>query len=138
MKYEGYHMLNDELLTYKGILYIPSCDDLKRFAMDEIHKRPYTGHHGYHKMITTTRKLFYWPGLKKDIVDYLAKCIECQEFKAEHQQPTRLLKHLLIVEWKWETISMDFIIGLPRSTKQNDAIMVVVEKLRKTAQFIPA
>jgi hypothetical protein len=46
--------------------------------MDELHKRPYSGHPGYQKMITATRKQFYWPGMKKDIVEYLAKCIECQ------------------------------------------------------------
>jgi hypothetical protein len=67
LKYEGYKMLNDDLLTYKGILYIPNCEYLKRFIMDELHKRTYIGHHGYHKMITATRKLFYWPRLKKDI-----------------------------------------------------------------------
>jgi hypothetical protein len=78
MKYEGYQMLNDDLFNYKGRLYIPNCDDLKRFIMDELHKRPYNGHLGYHKMITATRKIFYWPGLKKDIVDYLDKCLECQ------------------------------------------------------------
>jgi hypothetical protein len=44
MKYEGYQFLNDVLLTYKGTLYIPNCDNLKRFIMDELHKRPYTGH----------------------------------------------------------------------------------------------
>jgi hypothetical protein len=137
MKYEGYHMLNDDFLTYKGRLYIPNCDELKRFIMDEPHKRPYTSHPSYHKMITTTRKLFYWTGMKKDIADYLAKCLECQKVKLEHRHPTGLLQPLSIPEWKWETISMDFITTLPRSTKQNDAIMVVVEKLRKDAHFIP-
>jgi hypothetical protein len=77
MKYEGYQLLNDNMLTYKGRLYIPNCDELKRFIMDELHKRPYNGHLGYQNMITTTKKLFYWPRLKKDIVDYLAKCLEC-------------------------------------------------------------
>jgi hypothetical protein len=77
--------------------------------MDELHKRPYTCHLDYHKMITTTRKLFYWPRLKKDIVDYLAKCLECQQVKAKHRHLARLLHTLPILEWKWETISMDFI-----------------------------
>jgi hypothetical protein len=58
LKYEGYQMLNDGLLNYKGRLYIPICDKLKRFIMDELHKTPYIGHLGYHKMITATRKLF--------------------------------------------------------------------------------
>jgi hypothetical protein len=75
--------------------------------------------------------------LKKDIADYLAKCLECQQVKAEHQHPVGLLQPLPIPEWKWETISMDFITGLPKSTKKNDAIMVVVDKLSKVAHFIP-
>jgi dGTP triphosphohydrolase len=58
MKYEGYQLLNDVLLTYKGRLYIPNCDDLKRFIMDELHKTPYIGDLGYHKIITTTTKIF--------------------------------------------------------------------------------
>jgi hypothetical protein len=76
-KYEGYQMLNDGLLTYKGILYIPNYGDLKRIIMDELHKRPYIGHPSYQKMIIAPRKLFYCPGLKEDIVDYLDKCLEC-------------------------------------------------------------
>ena len=84
IKYEGYQMIDGGLLTYRNRLYIPYCDDLKRFIMDELHKRPYTGHPGYHKMITATRKQFYWPGLKKDTAKYLARCIEYQQIKAEH------------------------------------------------------
>ena len=123
--------------THRNRFYIPDCDDLKRFIMDELHKRPYTGHPGYQKMIMTTRKQFYWPGLKKYIANYLAKCLECQQVKMEHRHPTGLLQHLPILELKWETISMDFITGLPRSTKKNYAIMVIVDKLRKSAHFIP-
>jgi hypothetical protein len=84
LMYEDYQLLNDGLLTYKGRLYILKCDDLKRFLMDKLHKIPYTSHHGYQKMITTTRKLFYCPGMKKDIADYLDKCLECQKFRAEN------------------------------------------------------
>jgi hypothetical protein len=96
MKHEGYQLLNDGLLTYKGRLYIPKCDELKRSMMDELHKIPYTGHPGYQKMITSPRKLFYCPGLKKDIADYLAKCLECQQVKAEHRHLAGLLQPLPI------------------------------------------
>jgi hypothetical protein len=130
-------MLDEGLLTYRNRLYIPSCDDLKRFIMDELHKRPYIGHPSYQKMITTTRKQFNWPGLKNDIVDYLAKCLEFQQVKVKHQHPSGLLQPLPIPKWKWETISMDFITRLPKWTKKNDAIMVVVEKLSKSTHFIP-
>jgi hypothetical protein len=130
-------MIDGGLLTYKYRLFIPDCDDLKRFIMDELHKIPYTDHPGCQKMITATRKQFYWPGLKKNIAEYLAKCIECQQVKAEHWNPARLLQPLPILEWKWETISMDFITGLPTSARKNDAIMVVVDKLSKSTHFNP-
>jgi hypothetical protein len=71
-------MLEEGLLTYINKLHIPNCDDLKRFIMDELHKRSYNGHPGHQKMIKDTRKQFYWPGLEKVIANYLAKCVECQ------------------------------------------------------------
>eukprot|EP00253_Pinus_taeda_P025256 PITA_25256 len=67
--------------------------------------------------------------MKKDVTDYLAQCIECQQVKAEHQHPVGLLQPLPVPEWKWEVITMDFITGLPKSKKSNDSIMVVVDKL---------
>jgi hypothetical protein len=78
VKYEVYQMTEGGFLTYRNRFYISTCDDLKRFIMDELHKRPYSGHPGYQKMITATKKQFYWLVLKKDITKYLAKCIECQ------------------------------------------------------------
>jgi len=57
--------------------------------------------------------------------------------KDKHQHPTRLLQPTHIPKWKWEVISMDFIIGFPKIVKQHDAIMVVVDKLRKETHFIP-
>jgi hypothetical protein len=117
LKYEGYQMLDEGLLTYRNRLYIPSWDKLKRFIMDELHKRPYTSHPGYQKMITSRRKQLYWLGLKKDIAYYLGKCLECQQVKVEHRHPIGFLQPLPILEWKLETISMDFITGLPKSAK---------------------
>jgi hypothetical protein len=96
IRYEGYQMLEEGLLTYKNRLYIPNCDDLKMFIMDELHKRPYTGHPVYQKMITTTRKQFYWTGLKKDIANYLDKCLECQQVKEEPQHLVGFLQPLPI------------------------------------------
>jgi hypothetical protein len=117
VKYEGYEMTEGGLLTYRRRFYVPNYDDLKRFILDELHKIPYSGHPGYRKMIMATRRQFYWPGMKKYIAKYLVKCMECQQVKAEHRHPTGLLQPLPIPEWKWETISMDFITRLPTSTK---------------------
>lgn len=67
-------------------------------VLQEMHKQPYAGHPGYQKMITALRKQFYWPGLKTDLFDYLSKCLECQQVKAEHQHPAGLLQPLPIPE----------------------------------------
>lgn len=75
--------------------------------------------------------------MKKHVAEYLARCLECQQIKTEHQHPAGLLQPLPIPEWKWEIISMDFITGLPKTKRNNDSIMVVVDKLRKATHFIP-
>jgi hypothetical protein len=63
--------------------------------------------------------------------------MECQKVKVEHRHPAGLLQPLPIPEWKWEVVTMDFITGLPRTSKRHDSIMVVVDKLTKDAHFIP-
>ena len=56
--------------------------------------------------------------MKNDTANYLSICIECQKVKTEHQHSIGLIQPLPIPEWKWEVISMDFMIGLPRTAKQ--------------------
>ena len=110
---------------------------LKLFILNEIQKPRYAGHHGYQMMITALRKPFYWPKLKEDLVEYLSKCLECQQVMVELQHLVGLLQPLPIPKWKWEVISFNFITGFPLTKKQHDSIMVVVNKLSKSAHFIP-
>eukprot|EP00253_Pinus_taeda_P020519 PITA_20519 len=134
---QGYELDDVEMLYFNKKLYVPNEDSLKKLILDEFHISHYTGHPGYQKMVTALRKEYYWPKMKKEVAEYLARCLECQQIKAEHLHPAGLLQPLPIPEWKWETISMDFITGLPRTKKNNDSIMVVVDKLSKAAHFIP-
>eukprot|EP00253_Pinus_taeda_P026738 PITA_26738 len=124
-------------IYFKKRLYVPNQNGIRNLIMDEFHVSHYAGHPGYQKMITAIRKEYFWPGMKKDIVEYLSRCLECQQIKAEHQHPAGLLQPLPVPEWKWEIISMDFITGLPKKKKNNDSIFVVVDKLSKAAHFIP-
>jgi hypothetical protein len=80
---------------------------------------------------------FWWEKMREDITEYVARCDTCQRVKAEHQRPAGLLQPLEIPTWKWEDISMDFVVGLPRSQRGHDAIWVIVDKLTKVAHFIP-
>ena len=104
--------------------------------MNEYHRSNYAGHPGYQKMLTAIRKVYFWPTMRKNIAEYLNKCLECQQVKVEHRHPAGLLQPIPVPEWKWEVISLDFITGLPRTTRQNDSIMVVVDRLSKSAHFI--
>ncbi|XP_076942318.1 uncharacterized protein LOC143612150 [Bidens hawaiensis] len=73
----------------------------------------------------------------KDIAIYVAKCLTFSKVKAEHQKPLGLLQQPKIPIWKWDMITMDFIMKLPKTAQQNDAIWVIVDRLMKSAHFIP-
>jgi hypothetical protein len=82
-------------------------------------------------MYADMRKVFWWKDMKKDIVGHVARCDICNRVKAKHQRPVGLLKPLDVPVWKWEYISMDFIVGLPQSLKGHDSIWVIVDRLTK-------
>ena len=128
---KGYGLNEKEFLMYKDKLYVPNVPKVKLLILDEIHKTPYSGHPGYQKTLTMLRKEYFWPNMKTEVADYIARCLECQQVKTEHQHPAGLLQPLPIPSWKWEVISLDFITRLPKNQNQNDSIMVVVDKLSK-------
>nr|GEX65049.1 hypothetical protein [Tanacetum cinerariifolium] len=68
------------------------------------------------------RIMYWWPGMKKDIAEYVSKCLTCLKIKAEHQRPSSLLQQLEIPVWKWEGIVMDFMTKLPRTSSGHDTI----------------
>ena len=75
--------------------------------------------------------------MKRDIVDFIAKCPNCQQVKSEHQRPGGTLQRMPIPEWKWERIAMDFVVGHPKTLGKFDSIWVIVDRLTKFAHFIP-
>ena len=75
--------------------------------------------------------------MKKEIIAYVARCDNCYRVKAIHMKPAGLLQPLSIPGWKWEEISMDFIVGLPPTQKNFNSIWVIVDRLTKSAHFIP-
>jgi hypothetical protein len=94
-------------------------------------------HAGVTKMRADLKPLFFWKGMKINIVNYVARCLECQQVKAEHRHPAGLLQPHAILESKWEVILMDFIVGFPPMARRHDSIFVVVNTLTKSAHFIP-
>jgi hypothetical protein len=121
----------------KTINYVPNSHELRIMILKEMHNVTYAGHPEYHKIVATIKSHYFWPSMKKEITEYIARCMECQKVKDEHKHLSGLLQPLPIPEWKWEVVTMDFITGLPRTNKKHDSIMVVVDKLTKVAHFIP-
>jgi hypothetical protein len=131
--------LEDEegALWYKGRICVPNLKKLKDKILREAHESAYSIHPGGNKMYHDLKATYWWYGMKRDIAEYVALCDTCQQVKAEHQRPARLLQPLQVPEWKWEEIAMDFIVGLPRTQSGYDSIWVIVDRLTKVAHFIP-
>ncbi|KAH0652758.1 hypothetical protein KY289_030436 [Solanum tuberosum] len=92
---------------------------------------------GVTKMYRDLKRIYWWSGMKKDIVEFVAKCQNFHQVKYEHQRLASLLQRMPILEWKWEKITMDFVVGLPKSLGKFDSIWVVVDRLTKSTHFIP-
>ncbi|GJV37589.1 putative reverse transcriptase domain-containing protein [Tanacetum coccineum] len=81
--------------------------------------------------------MYWWMGMKKDIAVYVSKCLTYLKVKAEHQRPSGLLQQPEILEWNWERIAMDFVTKLPRTSSGHDTIWVIMDRLTKSAHFLP-
>ncbi|GKB60513.1 putative reverse transcriptase domain-containing protein [Tanacetum coccineum] len=127
----------DGTLCLNGRSWLPCYGDLRSAIMRESHKSKYSIHPGSEKMYQDMKKLYWWPNMKADIATYVSKCLTCAKVKAEHQRPSGLLVQPAIPEWKWDNITMDFITKLPKSSQGFDTIWVIVDRLTKSAHFLP-
>nr|GEU89976.1 putative reverse transcriptase domain-containing protein [Tanacetum cinerariifolium] len=127
----------DGTLCLNGKSWLPCYGDLRSVIMHESHKSKYSIHPGSDKMYQDMKKLCWWPNMKANIATYVSKCLTCVRVKAKHQRPSRLLVQPAIPEWKWDNITMDFITKLPKSPQGFDTIWVIVDRLTKSAHFLP-
>jgi hypothetical protein len=116
---------------------VPRDQDLKKEILDEAHLSKFTVHPGSTKMYRDLRENFWWSNMKDEIAEYVSGCDTCQRIKASHLKTAGQMQPLSIPAWKWDDISMDFIVGLPLTPRKHDFIWVIVDRLTKTANFIP-
>ncbi|GKF17559.1 putative reverse transcriptase domain-containing protein [Tanacetum coccineum] len=121
----------------KNQSWLPLFGNLRDLIMHEYHKSKYSIHPGSDKMYQDLKKLYWWPNMKAIIAEYVGKCLTCSRVKAECQKPFGLLVQPDIPMWKWERIKMDFIIKLPKTSNGHDTIWVIIDRLTKSAHFIP-
>jgi hypothetical protein len=124
--------LNDGFL-FKGLqLCVPHCS-LRRQLLQEVHQQ---GHFGRDKTLALLQQRYYWPSMTKEVAKFVAGCTICQTSKGAATNAGLYLP-LPVPTTPWECISMDFIQGLPPTTKRSDSILVVVDRFSKMGHFIP-
>jgi hypothetical protein len=111
---DKFRVINN-LIYYKGRIFLVPQSTLKDKILHACHNSPVAGHQGISKRYRQVRERLAWKGLKEDVMKHVHECTTCQENKDEHTHPVGLLQPLPIPEHKWESISMDFIIELPKA-----------------------
>ena len=113
----------------KWKIVIPDVPGIKQNILQEIHSVPYAGHLGYQKTLKKLQENYYWPDHTLDVRDFVLSCEVCQQEKSVHRLPAGLLEEpLTMPEQKWADVSMDFIMGLPRSEEGYVGILTVVDR----------
>ncbi|KAL0534055.1 hypothetical protein IC582_028332 [Cucumis melo] len=132
-----FSLSSDGGLLFERRLCVPSDGAVKTELLSEAHSSPFSMHPGSTKMYQNLKRVYWWRNMKREVAEFVSKCLVCQQVKAPRQKPAGLLQPLSIPEWKWENVSMDFITGLPRTLRGFTVIWVVVDRLTKSAHFVP-
>jgi ribonuclease HI len=125
------------VVRFNNRIVVPKNEEARQQILDEVHLSRYSIHPGSTKMYQDLKQHYWWTKMKIEIARYVARCDTSKCVKAIHLKAAGLLQSLPIPTWKWEDISMDFIVGLPRTTKGFDSIWVIIDRLTKVAHFIP-
>jgi hypothetical protein len=125
------------VLWFKDHLVVPKNFELRHKIMDEAHCSRYSIHPGTNKIYRDLRKNFWLTRIKREIIRYVSECDTCRTGKADHLRPAWNLQPLSIPEWKWENIYIDFFVGLSRTSRGYNSIWVIMDRLTKSAHFIP-
>jgi hypothetical protein len=124
----------DDYLLKENRLCVPASS-LRELLVREAHGGGLIGHFRVAKTLNVLHKHFYWPKMKRDVQRICEQCIACRKAKSR-VQPNGLYTPLPVLTEPWVDISMDFVLGLPRSKKGRDSIFVVVDRFSKMAPFI--
>jgi hypothetical protein len=136
-KYKCFRQDSKGILWFGDRLVVPKNPELRKKILDEAHLSKFFMHPGSNKMYHDLRSLYWWTRMKREIAKYISECDTCQRVKASHLKVAGTLQPLPIPSWKWEDICKDFIVGLPNTSRHHDSIWVIVDRLTKTAHFLP-
>jgi hypothetical protein len=135
-KYSCFQKDHQDVIWFGKRLVVPVDPEIRKIILDEAHMSKFSIHPGSTKMYQDLKQNFWWSNMKVDIAKYVAECDICHQMIASHLKSAGVLQPLSIPMWKWDDISMDFIMGLPLTPRKKDSIWVIVDRLTKTAHFI--
>jgi len=127
--------VQEGLLFKGGQLCIPNCS-MRENIIQEKHSGGLAGHFDVDKTIAQVRHFYFWPKFQRDVQRYVSRCKICQLAKG-HSQNTGLYLPLPIPDRPWDSVSMDFVLGLPKTQRGFDSVMVMVDRFSKMAHFVP-
>ena len=133
---ENQNTLHSGIIRHKGKIYVGKDLELRTRLLTALHSSSIGGHSGRKATYHRIKQIFYWPGLKQAVDNFVATCPVCQKNKGENCSYPGYLDPLQLPDMMWTHLSMDFIEGLPKSNG-HDVILVVVDRLSKFAHFIP-
>ena len=126
------------LLTYDGLIWIPNNDELRLEILKQHHDHELAGHPGRERTLELIKRNFYWPQQRQYVNRYVDNCDTCRRIKPTRHAPFGLLKPLKPPDRPWNSLSMDFVTGLPKARGSDiNAIWVVVDRMTKMAHFVP-
>jgi hypothetical protein len=128
---------NQGIIWFKDHIVVLKDTEVRQQILDEAHLSRYSTHPESTKMYQDLKQHYWWTQMKIEIAHYVAKCDTCRWVKAIHMKAVGPLQSLPIPTWKWEGISTDFIVGLPKTARGFDSIWVIFNRLTKIAHFLP-
>ncbi|KAG8496942.1 hypothetical protein CXB51_008108 [Gossypium anomalum] len=136
-------MPNSKLLGFAFLkdLYVSDADfgelyaSCENVAVDKFYSGGLMGHFGAGKTLAMLQEHFFWPRMKTDVERVCARCVACKKAKSKIK-PHGLYTPLPVPDEPWVDISMDFVLGLPRTKTEKDSIFVIVDRFSKMSHFI--
>lgn len=141
-QYPDYRIVDGQLFRHLGSHKLSESEwklcvpkNLRYQVMNECHGKVTTGHLGIRKTIARAYSNYYWPGISRDIGNFVRQCKSCLEYKVPQDKPAGLM-HTTICSRPWQIVTSDFIGPLPRSTRGFKYIVVFQDKFTKFTEFV--